>query len=165
MNRTLVFGIAIFFAVVGIALLGGDNAAVAGHGCHGCDGYAACDGGGCFGGWRHRRHHRRGGLFGRHRGGCCGEVQDCCAPEPTCCEPEPQCCEPQPTCCGSAGGAVYGGGEAYQGGHGEVGPPPMPEGANGGAEGGDAPPAPKEPSAKRTMERAPYVFRNASFRR
>jgi len=36
MNRVLVFGIAIFFAVVGIALLGGDSKAVAGHGCHGC---------------------------------------------------------------------------------------------------------------------------------
>ena len=49
MNRTLIFGIAIFFAVVGIALMGGDSKAVAGHGCHGCNG---CNGGhhGCHGG-------------------------------------------------------------------------------------------------------------------
>ena len=48
MNRVLCFGIAIFFAVVGIALVGGEkNVAVAGHGCHGCSG---CDGG-CDGGW------------------------------------------------------------------------------------------------------------------
>jgi hypothetical protein len=45
MNRALIFCIAIFFAVVGLALMGADNAAVAGHGCCGCHG--GC--GGCYG--------------------------------------------------------------------------------------------------------------------
>jgi hypothetical protein len=97
MNRALVFGIAMFFAVVGIALVGGEkSSAVAGLGCHGC-------GGGC------------GGLFSRLHSRCCGEP--CCgtpAPEPACCgcgglfsrlcnrccgEPA---CEPEP-CCGCGG--------------------------------------------------------------
>lgn len=107
MNRTLLYGIATFLALVAIAMIGGDRQAVAGHGCHGghggggcdgavaCDGAAACDGAvgchgghgcfgrnGCFGkhgcfGKRHR-HHRRGG---RCAGGCAGEeVASCCAP-------------------------------------------------------------------------------------
>ena len=42
MNRTLIFGIAIFFAIVGIALIGGSNKAVAGHGCCGCHSCARC---------------------------------------------------------------------------------------------------------------------------
>ena len=44
MNRALILGIAIFFAIVGIALLGGENQAVAGHGCHGCGGCSSRDG-------------------------------------------------------------------------------------------------------------------------
>ena len=40
MNRALVFGIAIFLAVVGIAMLGGEKTAFAGHGGGGCH----CDG-------------------------------------------------------------------------------------------------------------------------
>lgn len=54
MNRVLVFGIAIFFAIVGVALVGGENQAVAGHGCHGCscdcDGDDSCGGDECCGG-------------------------------------------------------------------------------------------------------------------
>src|SRR6478672_4601308 len=78
MNRIVVFGLAMFFALVGIALVGGENKASAfifgGGGC-GCSG--AC-GGGC-----HHRHH--GGCHARHHrchgrcngggcngGGCCG---------------------------------------------------------------------------------------------
>ena len=38
MNRMFVIGIAAFVAVVGIALVGGEKVAVAGHGCHGCSG-------------------------------------------------------------------------------------------------------------------------------
>ena len=45
MNRVIVFGVAVFFAVVGIALMGGQQQAVAGHGCNGCHGAVACDGG------------------------------------------------------------------------------------------------------------------------
>ena len=43
MNRKLMFGISVFFAVLGLALVGEDNEAVAGRGCHGrvkrCRGY------------------------------------------------------------------------------------------------------------------------------
>jgi len=38
MNRTILFGVAIFFAFVAIALIGGDTQVIAGHGCHGCSG-------------------------------------------------------------------------------------------------------------------------------
>jgi hypothetical protein len=74
MNRVLLFGIAMFFAVVGIALIGGDSQALAGHSnsCCGCNGNVGCDGGcggyqscnGCSG----RRHHRKN----KNRG-CCGQ--------------------------------------------------------------------------------------------
>ena len=44
----------IFFAIVGVALVGGENQAVAGHGCHGCscdcDGDDSCGGDECCGG-------------------------------------------------------------------------------------------------------------------
>ena len=63
MNRALIFCIAIFFAVVGIALLGADNAAVAGHGCCGCHG--GCGGYDCC---------------GQSACGCCGYE----APAPAC---------------------------------------------------------------------------------
>jgi hypothetical protein len=44
MKRFLGFAVAMFFALVAIALVGGDSGAVAGHGCHGrhrCHGEAA----------------------------------------------------------------------------------------------------------------------------
>lgn len=94
MNRIVLLGVAMFFAIVGIALLGSDSKAVAGHGCHGCNG-ASCDGG-CGGhddccGRRHHRHRRcdggcRGGLFARLHNRCCGEVNTCCG------EAAPACC-------------------------------------------------------------------------
>ena len=95
MNRALVFGIAIFFAVVGIALVGGEkNVAVAGHGCHGCSG---CDGG-CDGGCSGPSCNDcgcRGGLFSRLRNRCCGQQ--------TCCD-APACCAAPvaPSCAGAA---------------------------------------------------------------
>ena len=48
MNRKVTLGVAIFFAVVGLALIGGQKSAVAGHGCHGCAGekIVGCDCGG-----------------------------------------------------------------------------------------------------------------------
>ena len=70
MNRIVVFGLAIFFAIVGIALLGGNDKAMAfGHRCGGCNG-GACNGG-CNGGCHHRQrcHHR---CHGRCHGGCNG---------------------------------------------------------------------------------------------
>jgi hypothetical protein len=55
MKRYLGFALAMFFAIVAIALVGGDSGAIAGHGCHG----------GLF-----ARHHAKkchGGLLARHR--------------------------------------------------------------------------------------------------
>src|SRR5690606_29740805 len=100
MNRFVLCGVAAFFAIVGLALLGADNKVVAGHGCHGCvgigcDGGHHCGGGACFGGHhgrarchggllqRHRCHGRtrcHGGLFQRHRchGAACHGAADCC---------------------------------------------------------------------------------------
>ena len=61
MNRVVLLGVAVFLALVGIALLGGTSSALAGHGCcgccggcNGCDcgGYGGCcGGGGCHGGY------------------------------------------------------------------------------------------------------------------
>lgn len=67
MNRALIFGIAIFCALVGLALLGTDNTAMAGHGCCGCHG--GC--GGCNG-----NSHGCCGCHGYQEPvacGCCGE--------------------------------------------------------------------------------------------
>jgi len=122
MNRTLVLGIAIFLAVVGIALFGGQTTeAVAGHGCHGCHGcsgcagYSACSGchscsGFCHGGFLRRIFRCHGchgcsGCYGSCHGGCYGG--------------------------GCAGGEVH-----YESGDGEV-PPPAPNGGEG-----TPPPAP-----------------------
>ena len=83
MNRTLLFGITILFALVGVSLLGGEKRAVAGFGCHGYSGCYGCGGGYAYrpshGYWRRsflyhspvifRRCHGCGGC-----GGCYGSV-------------------------------------------------------------------------------------------
>jgi len=80
MKRFLGFAFAMFFAVVGIALVGGDSGAVAGHGCHGR----------CHGGLFARLHRCHGekpkchGLFARHRKHDCHAEVECCVVE---CEP------------------------------------------------------------------------------
>ncbi len=56
MNRILILGIAMFLAIVGIALVGGEKVAVAGHGCCCCCGGSCCGGGCCCG--HHHHHHR-----------------------------------------------------------------------------------------------------------
>src|SRR5438067_8041492 len=70
MNRIVIFGLAVFFAIVGIALIGGDSKVMAfGH--HGC--CNGCNGGGCHGGCHARCHggcHHR--CHGRCHGGCNG---------------------------------------------------------------------------------------------
>ena len=88
MNRVFLCGIALFFAIVAIALLGGQEQAAAGHGCGGCHGVVACDGadagcaatcrGRCFGRLRQARRcgGSRGRLFAKRR--CAGRVNDCC---------------------------------------------------------------------------------------
>jgi len=75
MNRFVVLGVALFIAIVGMALIGADNTAEAGHGCHECGG---C--GGCL------------GLLGCYGCGGCA-APSCCAPAP------PSCCG-----CAGAGG-------------------------------------------------------------
>ena len=64
MNRIVVLGVAIFFALVGIALIGGEQSAEAGLFNRGGGGYG-CDGG-CDGGCHGRRHGRCNGG-----GDCC----------------------------------------------------------------------------------------------
>lgn len=73
MNRVLLLGVAVFLAIVGIALLGtGADSALAGHGCCGCcGGCGGCDCGGgygchgCHGGYDH-------GCHGGYDHGCHG---------------------------------------------------------------------------------------------
>ncbi len=131
MNRKVMFGVAVFVAVIGIGLLGGEKEAAAGRGCRGCGGglfagrcggKEAChsDCGGC-----HRERcggrNRCGGLFGGRKNRCagrCGGQAACCAPAPACCEPAPACepapcateCDPCATGCptGACGGAAAG---------------------------------------------------------
>ena len=72
MNRALVFGITLFLAVVGFALLstGTGSTAQAGHccgSCHGC-------GGGCHGGLFHH-HHGCCGCHGAATYGCSGSAE------------------------------------------------------------------------------------------
>lgn len=102
MKRFLGFSLAMFFALVAIALVGGDSGAVAGHGCHG----KRCHGGlfakrECHG---REKCHGRERCHGRKHRRCHGEVE-CCDP---CCDPccEPACgCESGCTgCSGCAGG-------------------------------------------------------------
>lgn len=106
MNRVVVLGAATFFALVGIALFGGADKAVAGHGCGGCSGVAACSGddcsASCRGGLLKRLRER---CHGRCAGSCAGETT-CCgepAPEPTCCTPAPECGGHKHDCCGRVG--------------------------------------------------------------
>jgi hypothetical protein len=90
MNRFVVFGVAMFFAIVGIALLGADNKADAGQRCCGCSG-ASCDG--CDGGC--------GGCGGMRARRCCGMPKDCCGRQRRarrCCG-----CAGPVNCCGCGG--------------------------------------------------------------
>lgn len=127
MNRTTLFGIALFCAVLGIALMGSDNRASAGIGCGGvrhgglfrhhrachgvvaaprCEGApVACAGADDCAGARRRCH---GGLLARLRArhSCAGvAVNNCCgqAAAPACAPacPEPAC--PAPACEPSCG--------------------------------------------------------------
>ena len=66
MNRMVVFGVAMFLAIVGIALLGGQNSATAGHGCPGCNGELL---GGCHGDLGDLLDGCHGALLGGCNGG------------------------------------------------------------------------------------------------
>lgn len=95
MNRKLMFGIATFFAIVGLALTVSEQEVQAGRRCGGR--VIGCQGGGCG-----------GGLFSRlHRNRCCGEQPVQCCGQPVSC-PEP--CEPAcPPKCGGCAGKCHGG--------------------------------------------------------
>ena len=86
MNRTMVFGIALFCAILGIAVLGNNTEATAGHGCDGgCAASSSCSGG--CGGWlkNHRRCHgfrlfsRLGSCHSSCSGEDCSGEEDCSA--------------------------------------------------------------------------------------
>jgi hypothetical protein len=120
MKRFLGFSLAMFFAVVAVALVGGESGAVAGHGCHG------------------RKCH--GGLMAKHRAKkAARKAAKCHGAE----EVAAECgaCEPAASDCGSCGGEVAsdcgscGGGEVVSGGceSGDCGG----EVVSGGCAGGD----------------------------
>jgi hypothetical protein len=99
MKRFLGFSLAMFFALVAVALVGGDNGAVAGHGCHG------------------RKCH--GGLLAKHRAKKAARKAAKCHGE----EVAAECgaCESEASDCGSCGGEVASecggcGGEVVSGG-------------------------------------------------
>ncbi len=105
MKRFLGFSLAMFFALMAIALVGGDSGAVAGHGCHGKK---------CHGGLFARHHRCNGrekcnGLFGR-KNRCNGEkaAEECGACESACdsCDS----CGEVVEGCSSCGGEVVSGG-------------------------------------------------------
>ena len=99
MKRFLGCAVAMFFALVAIALVGGDSGAVAGHGCHG----------------RHRERCH-GGLLAKHRAKkaarCHGEAAAPAADCGSCGEAAADCgsCGGEVAGdCGSCGGEVVGG--------------------------------------------------------
>jgi hypothetical protein len=126
MNRIVVLGVAIFFALVGIALVGGEQTAEAGLFNWGGGGGYGCAGD-CGGGCRGRRCH--GGCDGCHGGGCCssGKYDGCNGCSGSChgrhrCHGRDRCsgrCFGRHRCnggcngCGGCGGG-YGGGKAVQ---------------------------------------------------
>jgi hypothetical protein len=120
MKRFLGFAVAMFFALVAIALVGGDAGAVAGHGCHGA---RRCHGG--LFAHKKRCHGERGGLFGKHRR-CHGEAA------PVACESASE------SACGDCGAAAEGCGACGEGAVVEGGCGACAEGAvvEGGCAGG-----------------------------
>jgi len=74
MNRIVVLGLAVFFAIVGIALVGGDSKAMAfgHHKCCSCNSCNSCNGchSRCHG--CHHRHRCHGCCSSNCNGGCCG---------------------------------------------------------------------------------------------
>ena len=141
MNRKVALGVVFFFAIVGIALMGGEKAAVAGHGCHGCAGVVACDGAVACRGVK---------LFQRCQGvapACCGrEVAPVCHGRVRCHGLQLNRCEGRRVrCCGPAVKCGCGG---------EAAPVAAPEAV---------PEAPKE-APKAASLHAPMSFYQVSFR-
>jgi len=103
MKRFLGIAVAMFFALVAIALVGGDSGAVAGHGCHGRH---RCHG-------RHHRERCHGGLLARHHAKKAARCHGEAAPVEEC----GSCGEVASDCgsCGEAGGCGSCGGEVVGG--------------------------------------------------
>lgn len=140
MNRKVALGVLFFFAIVGIALMGGEKAAVAGHGCHGCAGVVAC--GGCDG--EVACHGLK--LFQRCQGvapACCGkEVAPVCHGRVRChglnlCQGLNRCEGRRVRCCGPA--------------------------VNCGCNGEAAPAAPAEAAPEKAPEKVPEAPKAASL--
>ena len=166
MNRhALILGIAIFVAIVGLSVLGGENQAMAGHGCQGCGGCSACDG--CY------------GCSGYACGGCdgcggCGGYARCCGVRRVHVRRQSRC-----GCSGyvsSCGGVVmhYGGGHIQKGGvhvqkggvHVQKGGVHVQKGGPAVQKGGSMQKGVSyQKAASANFERAPLVFRRVSFRR
>ena len=149
MNRKVSFAIIGLFAIVGTALVGADNEALARRGCNGCGG------GGLFARMKARCGNDCGrancgrnrgceapscsddcgcgrqGLFARMRARraakrCCQPA--CGAPAPSCCQPAPACepapcCAPEPSCDTGCGGCDSGCGGCDSGCCGDAGAP------------------------------------------
>ncbi|MFM7414013.1 MAG: hypothetical protein ACKO6E_12510 [Planctomycetota bacterium] len=100
MKRYLGFALAMFFAIVAIALVGGDSGAIAGHGCHGG---RKCHGGGLLAKLHANKCH--GGLLAKHRAKkaarCHGEAA------PAACDSG--CGAAEGSACGDCGGGDCGG--------------------------------------------------------
>ena len=137
MKRFLGFSLAMFFALVAIALVGGDTGAVAGHGCHG----RKCHGGGLLAKHRAKKAARKAAK--------CHGAEEVAA--------ECGACEPAASECGSCGDEVAsecggcGGGEVVSGGcaGGDCGGEGVIVSEGAASEGvpTEAPAAPAEPSS------------------
>ena len=142
MNRTLLLGIAVFLAIVGMSLYGGESTAVAGHGCCSCDcsccydachcstGYA-CHGG-CYAGCGCQV------SYGYMDAGCYAGYGYC-----------DSACSIVTWKCSCACGCWYGGPMVYH--H----PPAAPADAS----------TTMPPMSTQKLERKPFGFRQVSFRR
>lgn len=152
MKRFLGFSLAMFFALIAIALVGGDSGAVAGHGCHGrkCHGglfarHHRCHGREKCHGLFHRKHRCHGEAAAAECGACesgCGEVASDCG----CGEVVEGCssCGEVVEGCSSCGGEVVSGGcpDGNCGGEGVIISEPASEAAPT-----EAPAAPAEPAS------------------
>lgn len=162
MNRKLLFGIAMFFAVLGFALVGAENQAVAGRGGHGHHRARGCFGGGWGAGQCRGAVVYNGGVGcagaacagydcagrngcagvsrcrgRRHHGGLFSRLR---ARRSRCCGVQPVYCQPVPTCNGVVVGEPVGEPAPPS-------PPPAPEPADDGDDAvPEAPPVPDEDS-------------------
>ena len=160
MNRTIILGATVFFALLGMSLVDGGTQASAGHGCRGCGGglfsrlharihrCKGCDSGhkghrSCYSNGGHRC---KGGLFARlrarkHARRCCGVPQDCCGKHV------------EKTCCGTEHKGGKDGGKYDDGG----------EGGEAEAAGDELPDPPQ--ASLNDSRGTRYVYRSVAFRR